>query len=131
MALIATQAQTVSNVVKHEYEIPYAYCRKLVTVNDTAGTLAVGTVLGKVTSGGKFKRAVETASDGSKVGAAVVVEAITIAGSTDTQVLVLVRGPSGVSKAGLVFSSTYDDDTKKNVLYADIEALGIQILETV
>ena len=39
----------ISNVVKHEYGADYAYCRQLVTVNDTAGTLAIGTVLGQVT----------------------------------------------------------------------------------
>ena len=64
MAVISTSLHTISNVVKHEYGADYAYCRQLVTVNDTAGTLAIGTVLGQVTVGGKYKRAVQTASDG-------------------------------------------------------------------
>ena len=42
MAVISTSLHTISNVVKHEYGADYAYCRKLVTVNDTAGTLAIG-----------------------------------------------------------------------------------------
>lgn len=131
MALISTELQKLSNVVKHEYGIDYAYCRELVTVNDTAGTLALGTVLGQVTVGGKYKRAVETAVDGSKVAAAIVVAAKTIAGATDTQVLVLRRGPCGVSKAGLVLDATYDNDAKKLAVYDALEARGIQTLTAV
>lgn len=131
MALISTELQKLSNVVKHEYGIDYAYCRELVTVNDTAGTLALGTVLGQVTVGGKYKRAVETAVDGSKVAAAIVVAAKTIAGTTDTQVLVLRRGPCGVSKAGLVLDATYDNDAKKLAVYDALEARGIQTLTAV
>ena len=131
MALISTELQKLSNVVKHEYCIDYAYCRELVTVNDTAGTLALGTVLGQVTVGGKYKRAVETAVDGSKVAAAIVVAAKTIAGATDTQVLVLRRGPCGVSKAGLVLDATYDNDAKKLAVYDALEARGIQTLTAV
>ena len=131
MALISTELQKLSNVVKHEYGIDYAYCRELVTVNDAAGTLALGTVLGQVNAGGKYKRAVETAVDGSKVAAAIVVDAKTIAGTTDTQVLVLRRGPCGVSKAGLVLDATYDNDAKKLAVYDALEARGIQTLTAV
>ena len=131
MALISTELQKLSNVVKHEYGIDYAYCRELVTVNDAAGTLELGTVLGQVTVGGKYKRAVETAADGSKVAAAIVVDAKTIAGTTDTQVLVLRRGPCGVSKAGLVLDATYDNDAKKLAVYDALEARGIQTLTAV
>ena len=88
MAVISTSLHTISNVVKHEYGADYAYCRQLVTVNDTAGTLAIGQVLGKVTADGKYKRAVQTAADGSQNAAAIVAAAKTIAGTTDTQVLV-------------------------------------------
>lgn len=131
MALISTELQKVSNVVKHEYGIDYAYCRELVTVNDAAGTLALGTVLGQVTAGGKFKRSVQTASDGSQNAAAIVVSAKTIAGATDTQVLVLRRGPCGVSKAGLVLDATFDTDAEKLAVYNSLAALGIQTLDAV
>lgn len=131
MAVISTSLHTISNVVKHEYGADYAYCRKLVTVNDTAGTLAIGTVLGKVTADGKYKRAVQTASDGSQNAAAIVASAKTIPGTTDTQVLVYFRGPMGVSKAGLVLDATYNLDAEKAVVYASLEALGIQCLDTI
>lgn len=131
MAVISTSLHTISNVVKHEYGADYAYCRKLVTVNDTAGTLAIGTVLGKVTADGKYKRAVQTAVDGSAVAAAIVASAKTIPGTTDTQVLVYFRGPMGVSKGGLVLDATYDLDAEKAVVYASLEDLGIQCLDTI
>lgn len=129
MSVISTSVHTRSNLVAHEYLPEYAYTSEVVVVNDTAGTLAVGTVMGKVTSGGKYKRAVETATDGSKVFAGIIGEAVTIAGSTDTKVVVIRKGPIGIKKAGLVLDSTYDDATKKGVIYTAMEAAGIQLLE--
>lgn len=131
MAVIATSLQTISNVVKHEYGADFAYCKELVTVNDTAGTLALGTVLGVVTADGKYKRAVQTAVDGSAVAAGIVAAAKTIVGATDTQVLVYVRGPMGVSKGGLVLDATYDTDAEKLAVYAALNAKGIQTLDTI
>ena len=131
MSVIATENARFSNVVKAEQWPEYAYCRDVIVVNDTAQTLKVGTVLGKVTATGKYKVAKETAVDGSKVGAAIVVEAITIPASTDTNVLVMYRGPAEVSKGALVVDSTYDNATKLGVLYADLEAKGIQVSTTV
>ena len=222
MALLSIESQRLSNLVKSEYDIARAYCRDVVTVNDTAGTLAVGTVLGKVISGGtatavadagntgtgamgtitvtapaqigayrlvitaaatdagtfivtdpngvplstgtvgaaysdgglaftladatdyvvgdaftinvsgsyKYKRAVETATDGSKVAAAVVLTETAIAGSTDTKVLVLVKGPASINKAGLVMDATYNTDAEKAAVYAALEAKGIQVLDS-
>lgn len=132
MAVIATDTLRLSNVLKQEYCAELAYCRTVAVVNDAAQTLALGTVLGKVTANGKYKVAKETAVDGSKVGAAIVIEAKTIPATTDTNVLVIFRGPATVSKGGLVIDvATYDNGTKLGVLYADLEAKGIQILETV
>ena len=131
MAVISTSLHTISNVVKHEYGADYAYCKKLVTVNDTAGTLAIGQVLGKSADTGKWMRAVQTAIDGSGVAGAIVASAKTIAGTTDTQVLVYFRGPMGVSKNGLVLDATYDTAPEKAAVYASLETLGIQCLDTI
>lgn len=76
---------------------------------------------------GKYKAAVETAVDGSKVAAAIVMEEVSVAATTDTKVLCLVRGPAIVSKAGLVLDSTYNLDAEKNAVYAALEAKGIQV----
>lgn len=129
MAVIATEQYTRSNFVAHEYAPVDAYCRKVVVFNGTAGELTQGTVLGKVTATGKYNRAVETATDGSKVFAGVVVDTQTVAGSTDTNVVIYVRGPMGMKKAGLTLDATYDDATKKGVIYDAMEAAGIQLLE--
>ena len=121
-----------SNLVKHELWPETGYCRKEVTVNEAAiKTYAVGTVLGKVTATGKYKIAVETAVDGSKVAAALVIGAQSIPATTDTKVVVLVKGPAEVSKDALVLDATYNDNTKKQAVYDSLEALNINVLTTV
>lgn len=78
----------------------------------------------------KYKIAVETATDGSKAVAAVVLEDKAVAATTDTKLVVLVKGPASVAKGGLVLDSTYDNATKKAAVYASLEAKGIQVLES-
>ena len=129
--LIATEKYRYSNLVKEELWHEKGYCTKQVIVNDAAQTLALGTGLGLVTATGKYKVAVETAVDGSKDFAGTVVEAITIPATTDTKVLVMYRGPAEVSKSALVLGATYDNDTKKGVVYAAMEAKGIQVADAV
>lgn len=125
MPLIATEAKRLSNVVKQELFPESGYCRVVVTYNGTAGTLVPGTVLGKVTSGGKYKIAVQTATDGSEVADAIVMVEQTVPATTDTKVLCLVRGPAIVSKDGLVLDATYNLDAEKAAVYAALEAKGI------
>ena len=125
MTLIATEAKRLSNVVKQELFPEAAYCRLAVTYNGTAATLVPGTVLGKVTADGKYKIAVETATDGSKVADAIVMVEQTVAATTDTKVLCMVRGPAIVSKDGLVLDATYNLDAEKAAVYAALEAKGI------
>jgi hypothetical protein len=131
MPVIATENQRISNVLKSEYEPELAYCRLVVTVNEaTAKTYVPGMVLGKITASGKFLTAVETAVDGSKTAAAVVLFEQAIPAATDTKVVVLVKGPASVAKGGLVLDATYNDATKRNLVYTTLEGLGIQVLES-
>jgi hypothetical protein len=125
MPLIATEAKRLSNVVKQELFPESSYCRVVVTYNGTAASLVPGTVLGKVTSGGKYKIAVQTASDGSQVADAIVMVEQTVALNTDAKVLCLVRGPAIVSKDGLILDATYNLDAEKDAVYAALEAKGI------
>lgn len=130
MTVIATENQRISNVLKSEYKAELAYCRLVVTVNEaTAKTYVPGQVLGKITASGKYLTAVETATDGSKAFAAMVLFEQAIPAGTDTKVVVLVKGPATVGKKGLVLDATYDTDAKKNAVYAAMEAAGIQVLE--
>ena len=131
MTVIAQSSQTLSNLVKREYQPEMGYCREVAVFNGLAGDLKIGTVLGKVTATGKYKVAVQTAVDGSAVVAGVLMEDKTVLAATDAKMLVLVRGPASVSKFGLVFDATYDLDAEKAVVYAALEAKGIQVLDAV
>lgn len=131
MTVIATENPRLSNVVKHEYEPSLGWCREVVTVNGAAAELVVGTVLGKVTATGKYKVAVETATDGSKVPAAVVIEDKSLKATTDTGVLAIVRGPAIVSKGGLVLDATYDNATKVDAALGALATSNILANETV
>lgn len=132
MAITATEKQRLSNVVKREQWPELAFCRQVAVANESsAKTYRVGEVLGKVTTGGKLKIAVETASDGSKVFYAICLEDKTVPANTDTNVLVMFRGDAAVNKAGLYLDSTYDDATKKGVIYAAMEAARIEVLDAV
>lgn len=125
MPVIATESKRLSNVVKQELWPETGYTRAVVTVNDAASTLVPGSVLGKVTATGKYKVAVQTASDGSQVADAIVMQEIAVPATTDTKVLVLIKGPAIVSKGGLVLDATFDTAGELAAVYAALEAKGI------
>jgi len=132
MSVIATELQKLSNTVKQELWEDLAYCRTVAVANEAAAkTYKIGDVVGLVTVGGKVKLAVETAIDGSDAFYGVVLEDKTVPATTDTKVVVAIRGPMSVNKAGVYLDATYDDATKKGVIYTAMEAKGIQILEAV
>ena len=123
MAKIASDFSVLSDLIKHEYAPQWGYCRDNVVYNGAALTLARGTLLGKVTATGKYIVADKDAADGSAVVAAVVMEATTAPATTDTSVMALTRGPVGVLKTSLVLGDTVAAD-----VYAQLEALGIQVI---
>ena len=129
--IIAQDTPRYSDVVKHEYEPSLAFTRELVVVNDTAKTLTLGMLLGKVTATGKYKESVETATDGSEDPIAVVVGkdennlSVAVPATTDTKVLAIVRGPAIVRKTGLKPHSTFNDATKLAAAYASLETKNI------
>lgn len=132
MPIIATDTPRYSNVIKHEYAPETGYTRLVVTVNEaTAKTYVAGTVLGKVTAGGKYKIAVQTAVDGSQTADAIVLGDASILAATDTKVLVLVRGPALVAKGELVLDATYDLQAEKDAVYAALEAKGILVNDSI
>lgn len=127
-----------SSVVKHEYEPATSYCREVVTLNDVAQTLKVGTVLGKVTATGKYKKLEATAADGSQNAAAIYLgdtlgfsADLAVAATTDTKILVMVRGPALISKAGLTFGASVDTQGELDAAYAQLAALGMVPVEAV
>lgn len=140
MSVFATDTTRLSNIIK-KYDAPNnpELHNELVTCNQASQTtIALGTVMGKITASGKYIVAKETAVDGSKVAAGIYIgdasgeaQSVTIAAATDTPILILARGKAVVSKDALVLDSTYDNNTKKNVLYADLKALGLLVETTV
>lgn len=132
MTLIATEAKRLSNVLKGELWPESAFCRLTVVANEAAAKEYLpGTVLGKVTATGKYKIAVQTAVDGSEAFGAMVLEPVSVPATTDTKVLVLVRGPARVGKLGLILDASYDLDAEKQAIYDAMEAKWIAVEEQI
>lgn len=128
MAKIGTSPLHLSNVLAHEYAPEHGFCREAVTVNVASATdLKVGSVLGKITASGKYVPRNPAAVDGSEVAAAIVLENISVAATTDTAVTVLVRGNAIVKKAGLVFDVAHNAGQQAAAI-AEIEALAGVVL---
>ena len=133
MSAVAIDTPRLSSVVMHEYEPSTQYCRDVITVNEGSQLeYPIGTVLGKVTATGKYKRVEATAVDGSEVAAAIYISAkdgsfgtSTIAASTDTSVIALVRGNVIVGKDGLVFGASVNTNGELNTAYSQLAAVGI------
>ncbi len=102
------------------------------TLADGSTDFALGDAFNiSVTGVYKYKVAVETATDGSKVVEALVLESKSIPATTDTRVLVLFRGDAIVSKSAIVLDATYNTDAEKDVVYAALEAKRILVSNTI
>ena len=118
---VLTQPPTMGDVLK--YELNPNFTRETVTL--LAGTAyPVGAVLGRITASGKYKLATSGGSDGAQNAAAVLLYA-TDATAADQNAVVILRGPSIVSKAALVFDATIDDAAKIATKHGQLAALGI------
>lgn len=128
----ATENRRFSNLVKKELWPESGYCRLVVTVNEAAAkSYIVGTALGKVTASGKYKISVQNQTDGSQTVDALVLQEVDVPASTDTKVLVMIKGPSQVSDFGIQLDASYDTDVKKAAAYAALDAKGIEVLPAV
>jgi hypothetical protein len=111
-----------------KYEVNPNYTRETVTL--LAGTAyPVGSVLGRITASGKYKLATSGGSDGAQTASAVLLYAVdaTLADATG---IVVVRGPSIVSRAGLAYDGTVDDAAKITTKIGQLGALGIIARDT-
>lgn len=136
MAAIDTRSTRLGAVLQYEDHPEYGHCRDVVVANEAAiKTYVIGTVLGKVTATGKYKILEATASDGSQNFAGIYIgkpdgdNKQSIAATTDTNVVVLFRGPAGVGKAYLVFGASVDTAPELAAVYAQMEAVGIKVIE--
>ena len=118
---VLTQPQAQGDVLK--FELNPNYTRETVTL--LAGTdYPVGAVLGRITTGGKYKLSPAAGSDGAQTAAAVLLYAVD-ASATDALGVVLMRGPALVSKAALVLDPSVDDAAKIAAKHSQLVALGI------
>ena len=118
---VLQQPATTGDVLK--YEVNPNYTRETVTL--LAGTpYPVGAVLGRITASGKYKLATSGGSDGAQTASAVLLYAVD-ATLADAVGIVVARGPSIVSRAGLAYGATVDDGTKISAKIAQLAAVGI------
>ena len=116
------EPKAISDVLKAEFSSEY--CREVVTIASGAGVLDIGTVLGKVTASGKWKAHTNGASDGTETAAAVLLQKVD-ATSADQQAVVIVRGPAVLSRLGLIWDSSVDNNAKKDAAIAQLVELGL------
>jgi hypothetical protein len=87
-----------------------------------------------VTADEDYVPAVQTATDGSQNAAAIFIGTpngefgidLTVAATTDTDVICYVKGPLVVGKDALVLDASYNTDAEKNKIYAGLDSLNIQ-----
>jgi hypothetical protein len=118
---VLTEQPSMGDVLK--YEVNPNYTRETVTV--LAGMpYPVGSVLGQITASGKYKLATSGGTDGAQTATAVLLYAVdaTLADATG---IVVARGPSIVSRAGLAYDGTVDDGTKISAKIAQLAAVNI------
>lgn len=109
-------------------ELPGTASREVRTIASGEGKLAAGTILGKVTAGGKFvasPNAQVAGKEGAESGVAILAYAVD---ATDADVqAVTIEGPGvEVKDPMLVFHNSVNDAAKRNTKLAQLRAAGIK-----
>ena len=116
MSLIATEGFRTSHLLKGELWPEYAYCRSVVVYNGAAKTFKVGDVV--------------AAAGGVPAAAANIVGVVLFetdaAASTNTNLVLLSKGPAIVSKAALNVGALVLAD-----VVTKLESMGIQVNDSV
>ena len=118
---VLTEQPSMGDVLK--YEANPNYTREVITLL-VGMPYPVGSVLGKITASGKYKLATSGGAYGAQTATAVLLYAVdaTLADATG---IVVVRGPSIVSRAGLAYDGTVDDAPKIIIKLGQLAAVGI------
>jgi hypothetical protein len=118
---VLTEQPSMGDVLK--YEVNPNYTREVITLL-VGMPYPVGSVLGKITASGKYKLATSGGADGAQTANAVLLYAVdaTLADATG---IVVVRGPTIVSRAGLAYDGTVDDVAKIITKLGQLAAVGI------
>jgi hypothetical protein len=105
------------------WEVLRDYTRETVTIASGAGKLEPGTVLGKITTGGKFTVLSPGASNGSQNAAAILWDGVD-ATAADAPGVVVLRGPVIVNRHEIAFP-TGATEPQIAAATAALAALGI------
>ncbi|MDI7864305.1 head decoration protein [Rhizobiaceae bacterium n13] len=105
-------------------ELPGTLSRDVVTIASGSGKLEPGTLLAKLTAGGKYVPSPATGADGSQTAIAVLAYAVD-ASSADAEAVV-VANDAEVKKPMLIYDASVDDDTKRNAKLTQLRALNIK-----
>lgn len=105
------------------WEVLRDYTRETVTIASSAGKLMPGTVLGKITTGGKYTGLAPAATNGSQNAAGILWDSVD-ASAADAPGVVVLRGPTLVNQRELVWP---DGATEAHITAATtaLAALGI------
>ena len=118
---VLTEPPSMGDVLK--YEVNPNYTREVITLLQGL-PYPVGSVLGKITANGKYTLSAATGADGAQVAVAVLLYPVN-ATLADAVGIVVARGPSIVSRAGLAYEGTVNDAAKINAKIAQLAAVGI------
>lgn len=84
------------------WEVLRDYTRETVTIASGAGKLEPGTVLGKITTGGKFTKLAPAATNGSQNAAGILWAGVD-ASAADSPGVVVLRGPALVNRHEIIW----------------------------
>jgi hypothetical protein len=118
---VLTDPPSMGDVLK--YEVNPNYTREVITL-EQGMPYPVGSVLGRITASGKYRLATDDGSDGAQIASAVLLYAVD-ASLADAVGIVVARGPSIVSRAGLAYDATVDDGTKIATKIGQLAAVDI------
>ena len=106
------------------WEVLRDYTRETVTIASGAGKLEPGTVLGRITTGGKYTSFAPGASNGSQNASGILLDSVD-ASAADAPGVVLLRGPAIANRHDLVWP---DGATEAQITAATTALASIGII---
>ena len=106
------------------WEVLRDYTRETVTIASGAGKLEPGTVLGRITTGGKYTSFAPGASNGSQNASGILWDSVD-ASAVDASAVILLRGPAIVNRQDLVWP---DGATEAQITTATTALASIGII---
>ena len=106
------------------WEVLRDYTRETVTIASGAGKLEPGTVLGRITTGGKYTSFAPSASNGSQNASGILWDSVD-ASAADAPAVILLRGPAIVNRQDLVWP---DGATEAQITTATTALASIGII---